>query len=196
MKKRNILLFVLLVVLLVMGLVLSGCDSEDSWENTYTSGGGSSGGGGGSSSGGSSSGGSSGGGDGSSGGGGSGGQSANTFTPPSKSQIEDYVEDYRKNTNLMGGSAAIYIKTITINTYTVDGESINRSPPPVPENAQVQVKFTVKTNLSFNNLEMGERLNIDNFRIDLKSALTTWLTNQGFGRWNITITTGDTVFGG
>jgi hypothetical protein len=95
----------------------------------------------------------------------------------------------------MGGSAAVYIRSVTVNTYTVNGSNITSSPSPVPQNAQVVVRFTVRTILTSGNLTTGERLNIDNFRIDLISALDTWLRGQGFGVLNITITTGNTIFG-
>jgi hypothetical protein len=117
------------------------------------------------------------------------------FTPPTRAQLETFLENYRTNTTLMGGSAAVYIRSIAINTYTIDGSNVTSNPSPVPENAQVTVRFTVRTILSSGNLTMGEMLNIDNFRGDLQSALRTWLRDQGFGQSNITITTGNTIFG-
>jgi hypothetical protein len=62
------------------------------------------------------------------------------------------------------------------------------------ENADVAVKYTLKTHLSFNQLTIGERLNIDNYRIDLMDALKSWLQQQGFKNVK-NITTGTTVFG-
>jgi hypothetical protein len=124
-----------------------------------------------------------------------GGTQTPTFTPPTKAQVEAFVENYRKTTDLMGGKAAVYIRSITINSYTVDGGNITTNPSPVPENAKVQVKYTVRTILIFNNLTMGERLNIDNFKWDVQSALQKWLKEQGFGSSNINVTAGDTIFG-
>jgi hypothetical protein len=161
--------------LLAIGLVLVGCPAEDTGGGTNTSENGTGGNGD------------------NTNGNGTGGEA--TFTPPTKAQIEAFVENHRKNTTLMGGSAAVYVKSITINSYTVAGKNITTKPSPVLENAEVQVKFTLRTILSFNNLTMGERLNIDNYRIDLLGDLTDWLQEQGFGRLKITITTGNTVFG-
>jgi hypothetical protein len=118
-----------------------------------------------------------------------------TFTPPTRAQLEAFLESYRTTTTLMGGSAAVYIRSIAVNTYSVNGVNITSSPSPVPESAQVTVRFTVRTILGFNNLSMGERMNIDNFRGDLQSALRNWLRDRGFGQFNINITTGDTIFG-
>ena len=118
-----------------------------------------------------------------------------TFSPPTKAQVEAFVEKYRKDTTLMGGSAAVYIRSIAVNTYTVEGKNIGTNPSPVPESAQAEVKFTVRTILSFNGLSIGERLNVDNFRVDLQSDLKDWLVNQGFGYSNVKVTTGNTTFG-
>jgi hypothetical protein len=122
----------------------------------------------------------------------------NTFTPPSKAQLQAFLESYRTDTaNQIGSSnAAVYIKSITVNTYTIGGTSITTNPSAVPEDADVKVKFTLRTILVFDNLTMGERLNIDNFRIHLIDALQTWLKQQGFNSVpSANITTGNTVFG-
>jgi len=118
-----------------------------------------------------------------------------TFTPPSRAQLEAFVENYRMTSTLMGTTAAAHIRSITINSYIVNGVNITTNPSPVPANAEVRVQFTLRTWQSFNNLEMGQRLNIDNFRLALQRDLQDWLESQGFGFWNITVTTGNTVFG-
>jgi hypothetical protein len=121
-----------------------------------------------------------------------------TFTPPTKAQVSEYLESHRTNpANKIGSSnAAVYIKSITVNTYTINGTSIATNPAAVPENANVKVTFTIRTILSYNNLTMGERLNIDNYRVALIDALRNWLKQQGFKDVPSTnITTGSTVFG-
>jgi uncharacterized protein (DUF1697 family) len=59
----------------------------------------------------------------------------------------------------------------------------------------VKVKFAIRTILDFDNLTMGERLQIDDFRLELMDALKSWLEDQGFSYSKIDITTGNTVFG-
>jgi hypothetical protein len=122
----------------------------------------------------------------------------NTFTPPAKAQLSEFLESHRTNpANKIGSSnAAVYIKSITVNTYTIDGTSIATNPAAVPENADVKVKFTIRTILGYNNLTTGERLNIDNYRVALMDALQSWLKQQGFKNVpSSNITTGSTVFG-
>jgi hypothetical protein len=122
----------------------------------------------------------------------------NTFTPPTKTQISEFLESHRTNpaNKIAGENAAVYVRSITVNTYTIDGTSITTNPAAVPENADVEVKFTIRTILCFNNLTMGERLQIDNYRIDLMDALRSWLKQQGFKEVpSGNITTGNTVFG-
>jgi uncharacterized lipoprotein YehR (DUF1307 family) len=120
----------------------------------------------------------------------------NTFTPPTKAQLSAFLESHRTNpaNKISGENAAVYIRSITVNTYTIDGTSITTNPAAVPENADVEVKFTIRTILGFNQLTMGERLNIDNYRIDLMDALESWLKQQGF-KDVPSITTGNTIFG-
>jgi hypothetical protein len=122
----------------------------------------------------------------------------NTFTPPTKAQVQAFLESYRTNTanKIAGENAAVYIKSTTINTYTIGGKSITTNPAAVSEDADAKVKFTIRTILIFDNLTMGERLQIDNFRIALMDALKKWLQQQGFKNIPSTnITTGNTVFG-
>jgi len=60
----------------------------------------------------------------------------------------------------------------------------------------VQVKFTIRTILGSSNLTMGEKLNIDNYRVDLMYDLQNWLKTQGFKSVpSGNITTGSTIFG-
>jgi hypothetical protein len=120
------------------------------------------------------------------------------FTPPTKAEIQTFLENHRTNTanKIAGEQAAVYIRSITLNTYTIGGKSITTKPAAVAENAEVKVKFTLRTNLSFNQLTVGERLNIDNYRIDLMSDLQSWLKQQGFENVpSANITTGNTTFG-
>jgi len=122
----------------------------------------------------------------------------NTFTPPTKAQVEQFLESHRTNpaNQIAGSNAAVYIKSIAVNTYTIGGSNITSNPSAVPEDADVRVKFTLRTNLGFDNLTMGERLNIDNYRVDLMSALQSWLKSQGFKSVpSGNITTGNTIFG-
>ena len=67
----------------------------------------------------------------------------------------------------------------------------------LPGNAKVTGTLfgTLRTILTQSNLNTGERLNIDNYRLALQSALRDWLQDQGFSSSNITVTTGTTVFG-
>ena len=118
-----------------------------------------------------------------------------TFTPPSRAQIEAFLENRRTTATIGTFPASAYIRSITINSYTVNGVNITTNPSPVPENAEVRVQFTLRTILGFNTLTLAERLHIDNFRLALQRDLQDWLESQGFGFWNITITTGNTVFG-
>jgi hypothetical protein len=188
-----------LVVLLALGLILGGCDTGTGSDN---SGGNNTGGDntGGDNTGGDNTGGNNTGGD-NTGGDDSGGDNTGgttTFTPPTKAQLQGFLENYRTNTanKIAGENAAVYIKSITVNTYTIGGKTITTNPDAVPEDADVRVKFTVRTILSYNNLTMGERLQIDNFRLALMDDLKKWLQQQGFKNVSSgNITTGNTVFG-
>lgn len=124
-----------------------------------------------------------------------GGNQEVTFTPPTKAQLEAFVENYRTTKTIMSNSAAVYVRSVAINTYTVNGNNITTNPSPVPESAQVQVRFTVRTILIFDNLSLGERMQIDNFRTFLLAELRTWLKNQGFQYSNTNVTTGNTIYG-
>jgi hypothetical protein len=121
-----------------------------------------------------------------------------SFTPPTKADLQAFFESYRTDTanEISGENAAVYIKSITLNTYTIGGTSITTKPDAVSEDADVKVKFTIRTILGFDNLTMGERLQIDNFRVSLMGALNTWLKQKGFKSVpSANITTGNTVFG-
>ena len=74
----------ILVMVLVFGMTVVGCDNNSTdgsnTENTGENTGGNTGG----------------------------NTGEKTFSPPTKAQIEAFVEKYRKDTTLMGGSAAVY----------------------------------------------------------------------------------------
>jgi hypothetical protein len=180
MKKRLVLM-AMLGMMLALGLVLIGCGGSDgSVIGSDGSGGEQTGG------------------TGETDGTGDGTTSQATFTPPTKAQIQAFLESHRTNTaNKIGSeNAAVYIRSITVNTYTINGTSITTNPADVAENADVKVKFTLRTNLSFAQLTVGERLNIDNYRIALMDDLKSWLEQQGFENVPFAnITTGNTVFG-
>ena len=212
--KKAFKLIGIIAIAAVIGLSFTGCDQANDPAPPSQTGGGQTGGGqtgggqtgggqtgGGQTGGGQTGGGQTGGGQtggGQTGGGQTGGQQpppVATFTPPTRAQLQTFLENQRTTGTIAGLPRAAYIRSITINSYTVNGASITTNPSAVPVTAEVRVQFTLRTHLSFNNLEMGERLQIDNFRIQLQGDLQNWLQEQGFGRWNITVTTGNTVFG-